>query len=165
MGARLGGGTNLTLPFPPSSLASWRVTLVTLSTVPVMAGVTGWVLSLNQSKTSRDNAAYAAAGAVVYQVAANIRTILALNAADELIQRFESATEKAYNGATSQLLYLGIANGALMSSFMLAYIVVVYVPAISAVTSLIFSALSHRDDDDVHVLFLFQWIRILLAIQ
>jgi len=80
---------------------------------------------LNQSKTSRDNASYAKAGAIVYQVAANIRTILALNAADELIVRFEAATQKAYDGAVSQLVWLGIANGGLMASFMLAYIVVV----------------------------------------
>ncbi len=105
--------------------ASWKVTLAVLACVPVMAMCTGWVLKLNQSKTARDNASYSQAGAIVYQVAANIRTILALNAADELILRFEAATQKTYEGAVSQLLCLGIANGGLNASFMLAYIVVV----------------------------------------
>jgi ATP-binding cassette subfamily B (MDR/TAP) protein 1 len=90
-----------------------------------MASVTGWMLKLNQTKSARDNAAYAEAGAIVYQVAANIRTILALNAGQEMIEKFEAATKKAYDGAVSQLVMLGIANGALMSSFMLAYIVVI----------------------------------------
>ena len=90
-----------------------------------MAGGTGWLLKLNQTKSARDSAAYAEAGAIVYQVAANIRTILALNAGEEMIEKFEAATKKAYDGSISQLLMLGIANGSLMSSFMLAYIVVV----------------------------------------
>jgi ATP-binding cassette subfamily B (MDR/TAP) protein 1 len=42
-----------------------------------------------------------------------------------MIEKFEAATKKAYDGSISQLLMLGIANGSLMSSFMLAYIVVV----------------------------------------
>lgn len=105
--------------------SSWRVTLAVLATVPVMAGGTGWLLKLNQTKSARDSAAYAEAGTIVYQVAANVRTILALNAGEELIEKFETATKKAYDGAISQLLMLGIANGSLMSSFMLAYIVVV----------------------------------------
>lgn len=105
--------------------SSWKVTLAVLACVPVMASATGWMLKLNQTKSVRDNAAYAEAGTIVYQVAANIRTILALNAGEELIEKFEAATKKAYDGAISQLVMLGIANGALMSSFMLAYIVVV----------------------------------------
>jgi ATP-binding cassette subfamily B (MDR/TAP) protein 1 len=96
-----------------------------LGCVPVMAGSTGWVLKLNQSKSARVNASYSKAGSIVYQVASSIRTILALNAGDELIERFTATTEKAYDGAISQLLYIGLANGALMGSFMLAYIAVV----------------------------------------
>jgi ATP-binding cassette, subfamily B (MDR/TAP), member 1 len=83
------------------------------------------MLKINQTKSARDNAAYAEAGSVVYQVVANIRTILALNAGDEMIEKFEAATKKAYDGAISQLVMMGIANGALMSSFMLGYIVVI----------------------------------------
>jgi len=126
---KLGHGVQFTCTvlagFGIAFYASWQVSLVVLGTVPVMALSTGWVLNLNQSKTARDNASYSKAGSIVYQVASSIRTILALNAGDELIDRFTTATEKAYDGAISQLLYLGIANGCLMGSFMLAYIVVV----------------------------------------
>ncbi len=126
---KLGCGVQFTFTvlagFGIAFYASWKVTLAVLACVPVMAVTTGWVLKLNQSKTSRDNASYSQAGAIVYQVAANIRTILALNAADELIMRFEAATQEAYDGAVSQLLWLGIANGGLMASFMLAYMVVI----------------------------------------
>ena len=96
-----------------------------MACVPVMATATGWILKINQTKSARDNAAYAEAGSVVYQVVANIRTILALNAGEEMIEKFEAATTKAYDGGISQLVLMGIANGALTSSFMLAYFVVI----------------------------------------
>eukprot|EP00980_Cylindrotheca_fusiformis_P031358 scaffold26232_cov152-Cylindrotheca_fusiformis.AAC.1 len=104
---------------------SWRVTLVVLTTVPIMAGVTGWVLKLNQSKTTRDNAAYSKAGSVVYSTVSSIRTVLALNAAEEVIRKFTESTQVAYEGAVAQLLWIGLANGSLMSSFNLAYVGVV----------------------------------------
>jgi ATP-binding cassette subfamily B (MDR/TAP) protein 1 len=129
VGKKLGHGVQFFVTvvagFGLAFYASWRITLVTFAVVPVMAGSVGWVLKINQSKTKRDNESYSRAGSVVYQAASSIRTILALNAADELIERFTDATQEAYDGATSQLIFLGIANGMLMSSFMLAYIVIV----------------------------------------
>lgn len=129
VGVKLGHGVQygvtVVAGFALAFWASWKVTLTTLAVVPVMAGATGWVLKINQSKTKRDNEAYAKAGSVVYQTASSIRTILALNAAEEVIERFENATQQAYDGAVSQLVWLGMANGSLMGSFMLAYIVIV----------------------------------------
>jgi ATP-binding cassette subfamily B (MDR/TAP) protein 1 len=125
LGAGVQFGCTVVAGFALAFYASWKVTLAVMGCVPIMAFATGMVLKINQSKTSRDNAAYSRAGAIVYQVAANIRTILALNACDEMIESFEAATEKAYDGAISQLVFLGIANGGLMSSFMLGYVVVV----------------------------------------
>eukprot|EP00980_Cylindrotheca_fusiformis_P019676 scaffold6870_cov121-Cylindrotheca_fusiformis.AAC.3 len=104
---------------------SWRVTLVILTTFPLMAGATGLVLKLNQSKTTRDNAAYSKAGSVVYSTVSSIRTVLALNAAEEVIQKFTESTQIAYEGAVAQLVWIGLANGSLMASFNVAYIGVV----------------------------------------
>lgn len=104
---------------------SWKVTLVVFATVPLMAGATGWVMKLNQSKTARDNAAYSKAGSVVYSTVSSIRTVLALNAAEEVIEKFNESTQVAYDGAVSQLVWIGLANGGLMACFNLAYVVVV----------------------------------------
>eukprot|EP00980_Cylindrotheca_fusiformis_P003511 scaffold781_cov132-Cylindrotheca_fusiformis.AAC.30 len=104
---------------------SWRVTLVVLTTVPLMAGATGWVLKLNQSKTTRDNAAYSKAGSVVYSTVSSIRTVLALNAAEEVIQKFTESTQQAYEGAVTQLIWIGLANGSLMGGSNLAYVGIV----------------------------------------
>jgi ATP-binding cassette subfamily B (MDR/TAP) protein 1 len=104
---------------------SWKVTLAVFATVPVMAATTNWVLKLNQTKTSRDTAAYAKAGSVVYSTVSSIRTVLALNAGEEMIEKFTESTQEAYDGAVSQLIWIGLANGGLMASFNLAYVVVV----------------------------------------
>eukprot|EP00526_Cylindrotheca_closterium_P003410 CAMPEP_0113657424 /NCGR_PEP_ID=MMETSP0017_2-20120614/31035_1 /TAXON_ID=2856 /ORGANISM="Cylindrotheca closterium" /LENGTH=1368 /DNA_ID=CAMNT_0000571343 /DNA_START=232 /DNA_END=4338 /DNA_ORIENTATION=+ /assembly_acc=CAM_ASM_000147 len=104
---------------------SWQVTLAVIATVPVMAASTNWVLKLNQTKTSRDTAAYAKAGSVVYSTVSSIRTVLALNAGEEMIEKFTESTQEAYDGAVSQLIWIGLANGSLMASFNLAYVVVV----------------------------------------
>lgn len=92
-----------------------------------MAGATGLVLKLNQSKSSRDNASYSDAGKVVYQVASNIRAVLALNGAGEMIDRFTTATEKACRSNIAQLPYLGLAYGALTASFKLAHMISKYI--------------------------------------
>lgn len=52
----------------------------------------------------------------------SIRTILSLNAVEEVIAKFEEATQEGYSGATGQLVKLGAANGALMAVFLLAYL-------------------------------------------
>jgi len=104
---------------------SWRATLAVIATVPIMAASTGALLKLNQSKTSRDTAAYAKAGSVVYSTVSSIRTVLALNAAEEMIDKFTESTQEAYDGAVSQLIWIGLANGFVMASFNLAYLVVV----------------------------------------
>jgi ABC-type multidrug transport system fused ATPase/permease subunit len=43
--------------------SSWRVSLAVLACVPAMALATGGILKINQTKSARDNAAYAEAGA------------------------------------------------------------------------------------------------------
>ena len=44
-----------------------------------------------------------------------------MNAVETVVQEFEDATEHAYKGASSQMIWLGVANGSVMGSFLLAY--------------------------------------------
>jgi ATP-binding cassette subfamily B (MDR/TAP) protein 1 len=104
--------------------SSWQTSLIVLLTVPFMA-VSGWfVVKMNTSQTQRANASYAEAGAIVYTTVASIRTILSLNAVDTMIQKFVAATDRAYKEAVSQVHWLGLANGSVMASFLLASITV-----------------------------------------
>jgi ATP-binding cassette subfamily B (MDR/TAP) protein 1 len=83
---------------------------------------TTFLLKMTQSQTSRANSSYAKAGSLVYTTVSSIRTILALNAVEELIQKFTDATQEAYVGASSQVIMLGLASGSVMASFTLVYL-------------------------------------------
>ena len=95
-----------------------------LCTVPFMA-VSGWFLvKMTTTTTQRANASYAKAGSVAYTTASSIRTVLSLNAIPTMIDNFMAATAQAYKDATSQVAWLGVANGCMMGSFLLSSIVV-----------------------------------------
>jgi ATP-binding cassette subfamily B (MDR/TAP) protein 1 len=100
---------------------SWRVSLLVLTIVPFMALSTAFLLKMNQTQTARANTSYAKAGGIVYMAVSSIRTILALNAVESVIDTFMDATKEAYEGAASQVLWLGLANGTVMGSFLLSY--------------------------------------------
>jgi len=104
--------------------SSWQTSLVVLCTVPFMA-ISGWFLvKMTSTSTQRANAAYAKAGSVAYTTVSSIRTILSLNAVTNMIEQFTAATAQAYKDATSQVAWLGVANGCMMGSFLLSSIVV-----------------------------------------
>ena len=86
---------------------SWKLSLIIIGVVPFMALTAGLVMKLNQSKTARATESYAKAGSVVYSAVSSIRTILSLNAVDNIIIKFNEATEEAYSGVVSQVIYLG----------------------------------------------------------
>jgi ATP-binding cassette subfamily B (MDR/TAP) protein 1 len=101
---------------------SWRVSLVIMTLIPLMTVSTGFLVKMTQTQTSRANSSYAKAGAIVYTAISSIRTILALNAVEELIRNFHDATQEAFEGASSQVIKLGLANGLVMGVFCIVYI-------------------------------------------
>jgi ATP-binding cassette subfamily B (MDR/TAP) protein 1 len=102
--------------------SSWRVSLLVLTVVAFMVASTSFLLKMNQTQTVRANSSYAKAGSIVYTAVLSIRTILALNAVEEMIAKFMKATQEAYDGAASQVIFVGLANGSVMGSFLLAYL-------------------------------------------
>jgi len=96
---------------------SWRITLLSLSVVPLMALSTMVVLKTQQNQTATANQAYAKAGAIVFETVSAIRTVLSLNAVEESIKRFEDATQSAYDGAIKNLTPIGLAAGCNLGSF------------------------------------------------
>ena len=126
MGKKLGDGINFGITavggIAFAFWCSWKLSLILLAIVPIMAVSTSLVMSLNQTKTTRANESYAKAGSIVYSSVSSIRTILSLNAVEEVVSKFEEATQEAYEGATAQSVYLGAANGLLMAVFLFAYV-------------------------------------------
>jgi len=107
-----------------SFYASWQTSLMVLAITPLMYISTLFMVKINTSQTARASATYAKAGSIVSTAVSAIRTILALNAVEKTIEMYKEATQEAYDGAVSQVWLLGLANGAIMSSFLLSYVVV-----------------------------------------
>jgi ATP-binding cassette, subfamily B (MDR/TAP), member 1 len=91
--------------------SSWRVALVVLALVPIMAITALVVIQLNQSKGTRGAAAYKKAGSVAYTTVSAIKTVLSLNAIKTMITKYAEATQEAYVHATGILVKQGLANG------------------------------------------------------
>lgn len=105
---------------------SWRTSLVILTIIPPMAVATDFLIKMTQTQTQRANSSYAKAGSIVYTTVSSIRTILAMNAVEDVIQQFTDATEEAYVGASSQVIKVGLANGIVMGIFSAMYIPVTW---------------------------------------
>lgn len=127
MGNKLGEGIQffftLTGGLTFAIWSSWRVTLVMIvSVLPVMALSIFSLLKMNQTQSARADESYGKAGSIVHTSVTSIRTILSMNGVEEMIQRFTAATQEAFEGASSQVIYVGAANGAVMGSLMLCYL-------------------------------------------
>lgn len=71
-------------------------------------------MKLNQSKTTRQAAAYKSAGSIAYSSVSSIKTVLSLNAVETMIDKYNEATQEAYNLATGILVKQGFWNGMYM---------------------------------------------------
>jgi ATP-binding cassette, subfamily B (MDR/TAP), member 1 len=91
--------------------SSWRISLVILSVIPLVSVAAMSVLSLNQTKGARAAEAYKKAGSVAYSSVSAIKTVLSLNAVEEMIRQYKQATQEAFHAATSILIKQGFANG------------------------------------------------------
>jgi ATP-binding cassette, subfamily B (MDR/TAP), member 1 len=105
--------------------SDWRTSLAVLAVAPLISLTAMFTLKMNTSVTSRANASYAKAGGIVSASIINIRTVLSLNAVEIMIDRFNAATKECYDGAVSQVAWLGLANGANMASMLSSYVIVV----------------------------------------
>jgi ATP-binding cassette subfamily B (MDR/TAP) protein 1 len=105
--------------------ASWQVSLLLLATFPFMAGTTLFLIQVNQTQSARASAGYAEAGSIVQVTVSSIRTILSLNGVEATIHKFVAATQKAYDEGVKLLRTIGMANGMVMSTMILGYLVLV----------------------------------------
>jgi len=102
--------------------ASWQVAFVVLAVIPFASITAIMVLKLNQSKSSRQSAAYKSAGSVAYSAVSSIKTVLSLNAIETMLEKYSEATQEAYNQATGILIKQGFWNGELGEFFRVVYL-------------------------------------------
>ena len=104
--------------------ASWKVSLAILTTIPPMAiGVT-FYMNVIATQSSASSKGYQRAGEIAYAAVSGIRTVLSLNAVGITIDKYKGATKEARDSATKREWKVGLANGAIMGSMLLGYIVI-----------------------------------------
>ena len=91
--------------------SDWRVALVVLTVIPLVAFAGLMTVTLNQTKGARAAQAYKTASGVAYTAVSAIKTVLSLNAIPEMIRQYAEATQEAFDRATSVLIKQGLANG------------------------------------------------------
>lgn len=120
LGSKLASSVQFTITFfgglAYAFWASWKVSLMLFTIAPVMVGASLFAVKVTSTQSARANAGYAEAGSIVQTTVTGIRTILSLNAVREMIEKFKSATQNAYDEAVKVLKLIGLANGLLTGS-------------------------------------------------
>lgn len=96
---------------PDGFYASWQVAFVIMAVIPFASITALMVMKLNQSKSTRQAAAYKSASSIAYSAVSSIKTVLSLNAVQTMINHYRVATQEAYNQATGILIKQGFWNG------------------------------------------------------
>lgn len=120
VGRKIGDGIQFTITFfggfAYAFYASWQTSLMLFAVVPFMSASFLFLVKMNQSQTRLANESYSEAGRVVYMSISAIRTVFSLNACDSMIEKYNNATEQAYEEVRGNILLLGVANGMAMGS-------------------------------------------------
>eukprot|EP00594_Rhizosolenia_setigera_P019715 CAMPEP_0178968634 /NCGR_PEP_ID=MMETSP0789-20121207/18378_1 /TAXON_ID=3005 /ORGANISM="Rhizosolenia setigera, Strain CCMP 1694" /LENGTH=1391 /DNA_ID=CAMNT_0020654615 /DNA_START=25 /DNA_END=4196 /DNA_ORIENTATION=- len=101
---------------------SWKTSLIVLASLPFMSLSALFLTRATQSQTSNALKGYSQAGEIVYTATSNIRTISSLNAGNYILNKFQQATQKAFDFTTSKIIIVGLANGVVMAMFLFSYI-------------------------------------------
>lgn len=104
--------------------SSWQTSLAVLAVAPFISLTAYFLVKVNTSSSARANRSFAKAGSIATASTTSIRTILAFNAVQIMIDRFQVATKEAYDGAVSQLALVGLANGSNLAAMLLSYVII-----------------------------------------
>eukprot|EP00760_Papus_ankaliazontas_P023695 PhM_4_TR2080/c6_g1_i4/m.72175/K05658/ABCB1, CD243; ATP-binding cassette, subfamily B (MDR/TAP), member 1 len=104
---------------------SWRLSLVTMATMPLLAGAAGLMSKFMASLSSHSQESYARAGAGAVQAFENIRTVHAFNACPTEVQRFAEELKNTRSAGIKKCFVSGGTTGVvyliLFSSYGLAF--------------------------------------------
>lgn len=86
---------------------SWKMTLVMISLVPLLALSAGFMARMIASATKSEQEKYGVAGAIAEEVLSCIRTVIAFNGQTQEIARYEDALAKGKKNGIRKSLYTG----------------------------------------------------------
>mmetsp|Transcript_23996 Transcript_23996/g.35489 ORF Transcript_23996/g.35489 Transcript_23996/m.35489 type:complete len:1339 (+) Transcript_23996:92-4108(+) len=127
VGRKMGEGAQFLVTciggFAYAFYSSWQNSLLILALLPIIAASATFVMKATMSQTATATKNYSEAGAVAYSTVSSIRTVLSLNAGETMLDKYREATERAYRQSSNSLFFVGLGNGLMMGSFLLAYVV------------------------------------------
>jgi len=113
--------------FAYSFYESWKTSLFVMCCVPLMSVCMIWLMRLNTSEGERKNRCYEKASVVAGKTLMNVRTVGSLNCIREFLKEYEKATEWTYRASIRPLYHIGLANGLMLSSFIILYLLLTLV--------------------------------------
>jgi ATP-binding cassette, subfamily B (MDR/TAP), member 1 len=125
MGDTVGSAVQFTSMFVVGLLIalaySWRMTLIIIAFLPLLALVGAAIGRLTAESTSEGQHAYGEAGAVASEVLSLIRTVTAFGGQAEEARRYESLLKVAYQSGVKKSFFGGLGVGSLMLVIFTAY--------------------------------------------
>ena len=104
----------------------WRLALVLLGFVPLLAGVGAVTARWVAASTSRESVAYSAAGSVTQEVFSAIRTVAAFTGEPAARRRYAAALEPSLRTGIVQKTVSGIGSGTMQLLMFTTYAVVLW---------------------------------------
>uniref|UniRef100_A0A915PV66 Uncharacterized protein n=1 Tax=Setaria digitata TaxID=48799 RepID=A0A915PV66_9BILA len=89
-------------------VCSWRITLIMLAFIPVLAGLTYFLTSFVSTSAGKEMQAYEKAGTVAEEVIGGIRTVIALNGQRKETERYHKALKKAAVFGRRKALFIAL---------------------------------------------------------
>ena len=104
----------------------WRLALVLLGFVPLLAGVGAVTARKVAASTSRESVAYSAAGSITQEVFSAIRTVAAFTGEPAARKRYAAALESSLRTGIAQKVVSGIGSGTMQLLMFSTYAVVLW---------------------------------------
>ena len=102
------------------------VALVVLGLVPFLAGAGHLLITVTSEAAEVTQKSYSRAGAVAYELFTSLKTLLSMNATGIMTDRYFKEAIIVEAAGMKRSLKVGIANGSMMGSFILMYLVITF---------------------------------------
>ncbi|QDZ23213.1 ABC transporter [Chloropicon primus] len=128
LGAKLAMGIQFFSAFLASIIVAllWNfyITLITIALMPFIAVSITWLVKLNNQQAEVKDRAYSKADAVAHGTFSGLKTVLSLGAWKHMQAKYDRAVREARDGGVVTSLKLGMANGAMLASFNITFMVI-----------------------------------------
>ena len=101
----------------------WRVTLICLTCLPLIALSGFFLVKVNQNAKKASMEDYSSAGAIALVTLTNLKTVLSLSCVGYFFEEYRGKTGKAKRDGVKRGLHAGLANGFFFASFILMFLI------------------------------------------